>query len=243
MQQLEINAKEMDNICEELQNMEESIDKEYDSFSNQLNTQRRQQQEENAKDVLKNAKSIDEARRVAAEKEAAALAVEQAAAANMTEPKKIINQLITKVIPPQGQPAPISMSVTIDPNNPNPKMTGKLNVSQGVKNSISLNEINNNKTSNANAKRPTSKSPNNFKFSDTQDEEFNRFLEDPFKGNSQTQLSASNNQILPSQEDDDDDASGNNPMVAAFKETLDSSDEDMSSISKKLNNLPINLDK
>ena len=74
MQQLETNAKEMDSICEELQMIEENIEDEYDSFSQNLNSKRRQQQEENAKDILKNAKSIDEARKIANEREAAAAA-------------------------------------------------------------------------------------------------------------------------------------------------------------------------
>lgn len=248
MQQLEINAKEMDNICEELQHMEEGIEEEYDSFSNRLNTQRRQQQEENAKDVLKNAKSIDEARRVAAEREAVLLAAQKATEANLAEPKKIINQLITKVIPPQNQPASVSMSVTIDPNSK--AAAGKLNpaaaaaaslIQSGVKTSASLNDMNS-KGANHN-QRATSKSPNNFKFSDIhQDDEFNRFLEDPVKtsGNSQANTpSVSNPASLPNQDDEDD----SNPMVAAFKETLDSSDEDLSTINKKLANIPASLEK
>jgi len=85
MQQLETNAKEMDLIGEELQLIEENIENDYESFSQSLNTKRRQQQEENAKDVLKNAKTIDEARKIAVQKEAAAAAAAQAAA---TEPQK-----------------------------------------------------------------------------------------------------------------------------------------------------------
>lgn len=244
MQQLEINAREMDNVCEELQHMEEGIEEEYDSFSNRLNTQRRQQQEENAKDVLKNAKSIDEARRIAAEREAAALAAQKAAEANMPEPKKIINQLITKVIPPQNQTAAVSMSVTIDPNSK--AAAGKLNptgmtgqqIPAGVKSSLSLNEIN----VGGNQQRATSKSPNNFKISDTQDDEFNRFLEDPGKSGSQANTPSANPLQMTSPDDDDDDNNDNNPMVAAFKETLDS-DEDLSTINQKLASIPATLEK
>jgi GTPase SAR1 family protein len=86
MQQLEINAKEMDKIVEELEGDEESCDDQYDLFTDGLNAKRRQQQEANAKDVLKNAKPIEEARRIAAEKEAARLKAEEEAA---SEPKKV----------------------------------------------------------------------------------------------------------------------------------------------------------
>lgn len=241
MQQLETNAKEMDNICEELQHMEEGIEDEYDSFSNRLNTQRRQQQEENAKDVLKNAKSIDEARRIAAEREAAALAAQKNAEANMSEPKKIINQLVTKasqIIPPQNQQTPVSMSVTIDPNNKVAAATGKLTpgvntVPSSVKASISMTEMNNNK----------SKSPNNFKL--PEDDEFNRFLEDPLKSGSSQATTPSGlgaTTIAAAVADEDDDEDNANPMVAALKETLDSSDEDLSSMNRKLANIPANLD-
>ncbi len=94
MQQLETNAKEMDSICEELQAIEEHMEDEYDEFSNNLNSKRRQQQEENAKDIMKNAKSVDEARKIAAEKEALAKAL---AEQNATEPQKVINQLMNKI--------------------------------------------------------------------------------------------------------------------------------------------------
>lgn len=237
MQQLETNAKEMDNICEELQHMEEGIEDEYDSFSNRLNTQRRQQQEENAKDVLKNAKSIDEARRIAAEREAAALAAQKTAEANMSEPKKIINQLVTKasqIIPPQNQQTSVSMSVTIDPNNKVAAATGKLTpgvntVPASVKASISMTEMNN-----------KSKSPNNFKL--PEDDEFNRFLEDPLKSGTSQATTPSGLATTIAAADEDEDEDNANPMVAALKETLDSSDEDLSSMNRKLANIPANLD-
>jgi hypothetical protein len=233
MQQLEINAKEMDNICEELEHLEENINDEYEGFSNRLNTQRRQQQEENAKDVLKNAKSVDEARRLAKEREAAALAAEQEAVANLAaEPKKIINHLITKVIPPTAAQTPqVSMSVTIDPIKAKNLAISNPTATSNVKNSISLNDVNG---------RAIVKSPINLKLSDnSQDDEFNRFLEvQPSKSGSQHQLNSPANV-----EHDDEDEVGNNPMVAALKETLDSSDEDVSSINKKISSLAIPLDK
>lgn len=236
MQQLEINAKEMDNICEELAHLEENINDEYEGFSDRLNTQRRQQQEENAKDVLKNAKSVDEARRLAKEREAAALAAEQEAVANLAaEPKKIINHLITKVIPPTAAQTPqVSMSVTIDPTKAKNLAIANPTATSNVKNSVSLNDVNG---------RAIVKSPINLKLTDnSQDDEFNRFLEtQPSKSGSQHQLNSAN--VAANVEHDDEDEVGNNPMVAALKETLDSSDEDVSSINKKISSLAIPLDK
>lgn len=232
MQQLEINAKDMDNICEELQHMEENINDEYDAFSNKLNSTRRQQQEENAKEALKNAKSIEEAKKLAMEREAAAAtAAEQAAgAANLAEPKKLINNFLnklnTKVVQP-NTPAPISMSVTIDPNS---DVKNLLN----MKNSLSLNEINNKKNANGNLGqlRTNSKSPVNAKlFGDHHDDELNKFLEDNAKP------SNSNSHSLPSengQPNDDDEEVSVNPMVAAFNENIDSSDEDLTKLKDKL---------
>lgn len=238
MQQLEINAKEMDNICEELAHLEENINDEYEGFSNRLNTQRRQQQEENAKDVLKNAKSVDEARRLAKEREAAVLAAEQEAVANLSaEPKKIINHLITKVIPPTAAQTPqVSMSVTIDPTKAKNLAIANPTATSNVKNSVSLNDVNG---------RAIVKSPINLKLSDnSQDDEFNRFLEaQPSKSGSQHQLNSANANVAANVEHDDEDEVGNNPMVAALKETLDSSDEDVSSINKKISSLAIPLDK
>lgn len=212
MQQLEINAKETDAFCEELQQMEENIEDEYDDFSQNLNSKRRQQQEENAKDVLKNAKTIDEARRSAQEKEAVAAAAQEAANAQLSEPKKVINSIInkinTKVIQPNtSAPTSISMSVTLDPNS-------KIKSLQNISNSTSLNNFTSNGTG--------SKSPINFQLDDfPHDDELNKFLDDPFKPSS-----SGSTHINSKTDDEDDDANANNPMVAAFKDTIDSSDED-----------------
>ena len=219
MQQLETNAKEMDAICEELKMIEENMEGEYDQFSQNLNSKRRQQQEENAKDILKNAKSVDEARKIAAEKEAIAKAQAEAQA---TEPQKVINQLMNKLntkIPIQQLTSAkqnVSMSVTIDPNainkpsiSPNPSGF-QLNL-------------------------------NNLTLDEHHDDELNRFLEDPVKNSNLN----TNSQInLKQENDDDDDQVNNNPMVAAFKETLDSEDEAQfkSLNTKKTNNLVKNID-
>jgi hypothetical protein len=238
MQQLETNAKEMDAICEELQEIEGNIENEYDAFSQNLNTARRKQQEENAKDVLKNAKSIDEARKIAAEKEAAAAA---AAEATASEPQKVINNLLnkmnTKGIIPTQPAQQISMSVTIDPNNPNSKSISPA----GLSTSVSHNSLANKSQPKAS---PKPAQANKLDFSN--DDELNRFLQDdPFKPNAnlskQTIPNSSSAQVIISpakatvQEDDDDEDEtvANNPMVASFKETIDSSDESTSNSNQK----------
>lgn len=197
MQQLETNAKEMDAICEELQLIEENIENDYDSFSQNLNSKRRQQQEENAKDILKNAKSVDEARKIASQKEALAAAAQ---AANATEPQKVINNILSKVaakVPLPQAPASVSMSVTIDPNKPN----GKDKANSKIKLSLSAEDLN---TSN-------------------HEDELNMFLNDSMKPSPKESLSGvktSNNHL-----DDDDEETFNNPMVASFKETVSSDEE------------------
>lgn len=211
MQQLETNAREMDLMSDELKMLEENLDEEYDSFSQNLNTKRRQQQEENAKDVLKNAKSIDEARKAAADREAAEAAAAAAAAAN--DPKQaIINNIVnkTKTILPAIQQTTqnVSMSVTVDP--------------KAVK-SKSISPSNNNNTNN--------KLPQSNDNPLLNDDELNSFLSsDIKKSDSKLKLDS----VVPSvakrvdhdDDDDDDEEVGGNPMVAAFKETLDDEEDD-----------------
>ena len=229
MQQLETNAKEMDAICEELQEIEENIESDYDAFSQNLNNARRQGAEENAKDILKNAKTIDEARKLAIEREAAAaLAAEQEA---QTDPKKALNNFINKInnkvvsqiqqnVQTHAATTPISMSVTVDPNDKKHKSLANLT------NSISHNSLLNKMQTNP-SKSPISELPN--------DEELNRFLDDPFKPSKATGVAHNNtspestanvkHNNKADDDDDDDEAANGNPMVAIVKETIDSSDE------------------
>jgi hypothetical protein len=128
MQQLETNAKEMDLILEELSHHEGKVDDDYELFTDSLNSKRRTNAEQNAKDVLKNAKSVDEARQIAVEKERHERAK---ALAQATEPEKILNQIKTKLnttVPglehlvekvSPAKPQVVSMSVTVDPNHIN----------------------------------------------------------------------------------------------------------------------------
>ncbi|RNA39810.1 rab 6 [Brachionus plicatilis] len=198
MQQLEINAKETDLICEELQMIEENIEVDYNNFIDTLNSKRRQQQEDNAKDVLKNAMSIEQARKVAQEKETAMAAARQQADLQLSEPKKVINNIInkinTKVHENLPQPQQVSMSVTIDPSKKN--TPSNLNKSQSM-------------------------SPINLNIEElAHDDDLNRFLEDPVK----TEEKLDNKKQTKYDEDEEEES--NNPMVAAFKEEIDSSDEE-----------------
>jgi len=119
MQQLETNAKEMDQISEELTEHDDNTALDYEAFSDTLNSKRRQESELNAKDVLKNAKSLEEARRLAVKKQELEKARELAEA---TEPQKIINKALTTVLAKTGadkilseaKPKEVSMSVTLD---------------------------------------------------------------------------------------------------------------------------------
>jgi hypothetical protein len=244
MQQLEINAKEMDSISEELQSIEENIENDYDTFTQGLNSKRRQEQEQNAKEILKNAKTVEEARRIAIEKEKQAAAV---AAANASEPQKVINNILNKIntkvaqLPIQpvlnkSAPQPLSMSVTIDPNT-----------AKNIKNT--KNKVDD--------------------FSSVilgNDDELNKFLDDSFKSNvnSSNQSTSINDNLSSSKlndklnnktnnnlnyendNDDDDDendeneSANQNPMVAAFKETIDSTDEESEIVCKRKQSLTNN---
>jgi hypothetical protein len=112
MQQLEINAREIDNMNEELGLVETNVSNEYEFFQDNLNEKRRTQSEKLATDALKNAKTIEQAREDAekAAKAAAALAASQ----KMSDGKKIINNIIEKMAPitpqviskPSSQPKP-----------------------------------------------------------------------------------------------------------------------------------------
>ena len=197
MQQLETNAKEMDAISEELQSIEESIETEYDSFSQTLNSKRRQEQEQNAKEIMKNAKTIEEARKLMIEKEKQMAEAAAMAAANASEPQKVINNILNKInttvaqLPiPTGKsaPPPVSMSVIIDPTSSKTKKTDDLG-------SVLM--------------------PN--------EDELNRFLDDSLKSSKSEQNLTGNKQHEDCEEDDHELS---NPMVAAFKENIDSSDED-----------------
>jgi hypothetical protein len=101
MQQLEINAKEIDCMNEELGLVESNVENDYEFFQNNLNQKRRVQSEKLAADALKNAKTVDEAREEAAKAtEAAALATSQ----QMSDGKKIINSIIDKINPVMSKP-------------------------------------------------------------------------------------------------------------------------------------------
>ena len=96
MQQLETNAKEMDTVNEELGLIETSESENYESFTTSLNNKRRTQSEQQASDVLKNAKTIDEAKKEASEKEEIEKAKQAAA---QSDGKKIFSNILSKIAP------------------------------------------------------------------------------------------------------------------------------------------------
>lgn len=207
MQQLETNAKEMDAILEDLSQTEDKVDDDYALFADSLNSKRRQESELNAGDVLKNAKSLEEARKLALEREARERAKAEAEA---TEPEKMLNQLknklnttvpgleglVTSVVKPV-KPQAVSMSVTVDPDQ-----LGKVGKRQpgGV------------------AQLQDYKPP---------EDDFDQFLANDSSHNKSTGSSYSLNKDPPvDNSDEDEDAADSNPMVASFKEEIDSEDED-----------------
>jgi hypothetical protein len=96
MQQLEINAKEMDTVNEELCLIETNEDGNYDAFITDLNSKRRTQSEQMASNVTKNAKTIEEAKKDALEREEIERAKQLA---NQSDGKKMINNFIQKITP------------------------------------------------------------------------------------------------------------------------------------------------
>ena len=96
MQQLEINAKEMDTANEELGLIESNENENYDMFTSNLNNKRRTQSEQQASNALKNAKTIDEAKKEALEREE----IEKAKKlSTQSEGKKMINNIMNKITP------------------------------------------------------------------------------------------------------------------------------------------------
>lgn len=204
MQQLETNAKEMDGVLEDLSQTEDKVDDDYALFTDSLNSKRRQESELNAGEVLKNAKSVEEARKVALEREARERAKAQAEA---TEPEKMLSQLKSKlntVVPgleglvASKVKAQASMSVTVDPDQ-----LGKASKKQ------------------SGTKLQDFKPP---------EDDFDQFLANDSSHNKSAGSSCSlnKNQLAGNSDDDGDDEGGvdANPMVASFKEEIDSEDED-----------------
>jgi hypothetical protein len=96
MQQLETNAKEMDTVNEELGVIETSENENYETFTDSLNNKRRTESEQLASDVLKNAKTIDEAKKEALKREETEKAKQAAA---QSDGKKVISNIISKLTP------------------------------------------------------------------------------------------------------------------------------------------------
>lgn len=202
MQQLEINAKEMDMQVEELELHEANVENDYEQFTDTLNNKRRVESELNAQSVLKNAKSIDEARKIALEKEQREKAK---ALANATEPQKMINNIRDKIhtkipqlekIESSLAPKNVSMSVTIEPEKMPKQSTG----------GAAFNDL----------KLP----PHN-------EDEFDMFLNNMPESKSLQNLGK---QIAHEDSEDDEKESYGNPMVAGFKETIDSDEDDISQL-------------
>ncbi len=204
MQQLETNAKEMDQISEELNEHDDNTANDYEKFSDTLNSKRRQESELNAKDVLKNAKSLEEARKLAIKKQELEKAKELAQA---TEPQKIINRALTTVLSKTGadkilnesKPKEVSMSVTLDET----QIIGK--------------------------KQPTSTKGQITNITEfhvkTNDDELNQFFGSGGNYSGSNGLNGSGVEAQEEDDDDDDRVNTGNPMVAGFKETIDSDDE------------------
>lgn len=236
MQQLETNAKEMDQISEELTAHENSMEDEYEAFTDSLNNKRRNQSEQNAKDALKNAKSVDEARKLAQEKEKAEKA---RALANASEPQKILQNIKTKL---------------------NAGVAGQLmpSLAESTSKNISMSvTLESHQLPNKNLSKTTSNLTNIQDFQPGPGEEdFDQFLDNSGGGFSKAMTGKSvdgmggNRKIdreddkenASEEEDDEDDTSfgfsssrtGGNPMVANFKETIDSEDDDnQSSVNRR----------
>ena len=122
MQQLEINAKEMDTVNEELGIIETNENENYESFTTNLNNKRRTQSEQLASNVLKNAKTIDEAKKEALEREEIEKAKQ---AAVQSDGKKLINNIISKITP--------NIEVTIT-TKPQPKVGANESVTSKTSN-------------------------------------------------------------------------------------------------------------
>jgi hypothetical protein len=109
LQQLQINARDMDTSLEEIDTYARSADNNYDLFIEMLANKRRTKQEALAGDIVIKAKSVDEAKRIHDEAIEAAALAEQQQQATATPLNKIV-QVIKKTT--ESPPATIKPTPT-----------------------------------------------------------------------------------------------------------------------------------
>ena len=109
LQQLQVNARDMDTALEEIDTYSRSTDNDYDSFNEMLANKRRTKQEALAGDVLSRAKPLEEAKRLHDEAVQAAAMAEKQQQATAT-PLNTIVQVIKKTT--ENQPVAIKPTLT-----------------------------------------------------------------------------------------------------------------------------------
>lgn len=183
------------------------------------------------------------------------------------DPKQIVNQIISKIntkLPIGQTETSAAASVKLDPNmasNLTSKEIQNAILRQQQQQQNSTTKLQPNKSPSNSQISPAKSNAHAALssidgFSLNHDDELNRFLDDPFKAAAaatfatkspsrdklsqpeQVQPAALNNVHESDDDDDDDDANGN-PIVAAYKETIDSSDEEKIKSQAKLNKQPV----
>ncbi|CAF0726761.1 unnamed protein product [Rotaria sordida] len=238
LQQLQVNARDMDTSLEEIDTYSHSAENNYDLFIEMLNNKRRSKQEALAGDIVAKAKPLEEAKRIHDEAlQAAALAEQQ----QQQQTKSSSINTIVQVIKKTTESPPSSIKPTPTTKQKPPIVAVQPIVQQAVPKSAIYNEVNDNivdKQHHSSDDYTETQLSNPLVTSTVDDfipddNDYETFLVDDNTTSQQQQQQQQHLSIdtLPKSSTtklsttDDENESTVNPMVKGFCEQLDSDDE------------------
>lgn len=231
LQQLQVNARDLDTSLEEIDTYARSDENNYDIFIDVLTNKRRTKQEALAADVLSKAKPLDEAKRLHDEALQAAALAEQQQQATTSKPLNTIVQVIKKTT----ETPSATIKPTLTTKQKPPVVAVQPIIQQVVPKSTTYDEYDDNvvgkypptddytesRTSNPLVAStvddfvPDDNDYETFLVDDNTTPTQQHLSVDPFSKSTSTKLSLT----------DDENESIGNPMVKGFREQLDSDDE------------------
>ncbi|CAF0725265.1 unnamed protein product [Rotaria sordida] len=239
LQQLQVNARDMDTSLEEIDTYSHSAENNYDLFIEMLNNKRRSKQEALAGDIVAKAKPLEEAKRIHDEALQAAALAEQQQQQQQTKSSSI--NTIVQVIKKTTESPPSSIKPTPTTKQKPPIVAVQPIVQQAVSKSAIYNEVNDNivdKQHHSSDDYTETQLSNPLVTSTVDDfipddNDYETFLVDDNTTSQQQQQQQQHLSIdtLPKSSTtklsttDDENESTVNPMVKGFCEQLDSDDE------------------
>lgn len=231
LQQLQVNARDLDTSLEEIDTYARSDENNYDIFIDVLTNKRRTKQEALAADVLSKAKPLDEAKRLHDEALQAAALAEQQQQSTTSKPLNTIVQVIKKTT----ETPSATIKPTLTTKQKPPVVAVQPIIQQVVPKSTTYDEYDDNvvgkypptddytesRTSNPLVAStvddfvPDDNDYETFLVDDNTTPTQQHLSVDPFSKSTSTKLSLT----------DDENESIGNPMVKGFREQLDSDDE------------------